>query len=143
MPRWSVATEAAFSPFGQPKCYPWRVTREESMFGRARILSTIAAASLATPGLAQAPAPATTAFDGTYLGVSNTFEETSTADSARTWTRYCFQPGGGPAPLMIVNGIARTGIYQGSVSPQGVLVMRDFWSHFDGRIDSQGTVRGR
>jgi hypothetical protein len=45
--------------------------------------------------------------------------------------------------LTIVNGTAKAGKLEVSVSPQGVLVMRDFWSQFDGQIDSQGTVRGR
>jgi hypothetical protein len=47
--------------------------------------------------------------------------------------------------LVIVNGVARTrtGPSEGSVSPQGILVMRSFWNHFDGRIDAQGTIRAR
>ena len=110
------------------------------MFGRTKILLTIAACMLATPGAAQAPAPTTTAFDGTYLGVSNTFE--GDIDTGRTSARYCPQFSR-PPTLSIANGIARTGPYEGSVDAQGVLVMRSFWSHFDGRIDSQGTVRGR
>jgi hypothetical protein len=44
------------------------------MFGRSRTFVTIAACALATSAAAQAPAP-TTAFDGTYIGVSRTFEE--------------------------------------------------------------------
>jgi hypothetical protein len=75
--------------------------------------------------------------------VSRAFEETSTADSPRTWTHYCPQPRGPPSTLRIVNGIARAGKAEGSVSPQGVLVMRDFWSHYDGQIDAQGTARAR
>jgi len=110
------------------------------MFGRARILLTIVASAVALPATAQAPAPTTTAFDGTYLGVSNTLE--GDIDTGRTWARYCPQFSR-PPTLSIVNGIARTGPYEGSVDAQGVLVMRSFWSHFDGRIDSQGTVRGR
>ena len=65
-------------------------------------------------------------------------------------TRSC-PPSGRVAPLTIVNGIARTkalGTAEGSVSPQGVLVMRALagfgaGSRFDGQIDSQGTVTGR
>jgi hypothetical protein len=110
------------------------------LFGRTKILLTIAACMLATAGAAQAPAPTTTAFDGTYLGVSNTFE--GDIDTGRTSARYCPQFSR-PPTLSIANGIARTGPYEGSVDAQGVLVMRSFWSHFDGRIDSQGTVRGR
>ena len=114
------------------------------MFGWQRILLTITAGMLATAVAAQAPAPSTTtAFDGRYAGVSRTFEEDSTPfRPGATWTRYCPQPGP-PAMLTIVNGTAKAGKLEGSVSPQGVLVMRDFWSRFDGQIDSQGTVRGR
>jgi len=39
------------------------------MFGRARVLLTIAASVLAMPVAAQTPAPTTAAFDGTYVGV--------------------------------------------------------------------------
>jgi hypothetical protein len=113
------------------------------MLTRLRPLLTMATCALAMPALAQAP-PTTTAFDGTYVGVSRTFEEDSTPFGAgSTWTHYCPQPGGPPAPLTIVNGTAKAGKLEGSVSQQGVLVMRDFWSRFDGQIDSQGTVRGR
>jgi hypothetical protein len=113
------------------------------MFRRARILLTSAAWVLATPVAAQTPTSTTTAFDGTYFGMSRTFEEaTVPSHEGRTWTHFCL-PYGPPATLTIVNGIARAGKSEGSVSPQGVLVMRDFWNHFDGRIDSQGIVRGR
>src|SRR5215472_5541176 len=103
-----------------------------------RVLLMIAACAMATPAAAQAST--TTAFDGTYLGVSNTFE--GDIDTGRTSARYCPQFSRSPT-LSIVNGIARTGPYEGSVDAQGVLVMRSFWSHFDGRIDAQGTVRAR
>jgi hypothetical protein len=42
------------------------------MFGRSRTFVTIAACALAMPATAQVPA--TTTFDGMYVGVSNTFE---------------------------------------------------------------------
>ena len=41
---------------------------------RTIVLGTIAACMSATPVAAQAPAPTTTAFDGTYVGVSRTLE---------------------------------------------------------------------
>jgi hypothetical protein len=99
-----------------------------------------------TPVAAQAPAPITTAFDGTYIGVSRTLEGTMTNYS----TRQC-PPSGRVAPLTIVNGIARTaglGTAEGSVSPQGILLMHALagfavGSRFEGQIDSQGTVTGR
>ena len=65
-------------------------------------------------------------------------------------TRQC-PPNGLVAPLTIINGLARTnalGTTEGSVSPQGVLVMRALagfaaGSRFEGQIDGQGTVTGR
>jgi hypothetical protein len=55
---------------------------------RPLMVLTIAALTLAVPAAGQAPAPATTAFDGTYLGVSRTLENTLDAsgrpDSAKT-----------------------------------------------------------
>jgi hypothetical protein len=40
------------------------------MFARARTFLTIAALTLTMPAVARAPAPTTTAFEGTYAGVS-------------------------------------------------------------------------
>jgi hypothetical protein len=112
------------------------------MFGRARILLTIAACAFAVPVVAQAPAPATTAFDGSYVGVSRTLEGTMLGQS----TRSC-PPSGGAAPLTIANGTARTewvGTAEGSVNPQGVIFMRSpNGARFEGQINGQGTVTGR
>jgi hypothetical protein len=113
------------------------------MFGRARILLTIAACILATPVTAQAPAPTTTAFDGNYAGVSRTLEGTTGFPTGK-----CSSQGGAGAPsITIANGIARSAWgapAEGSVSPQGVLVMRTTMGvRFDGQIDGKGTVTGR
>jgi hypothetical protein len=90
------------------------------MLGRATILLAILLAILtpasAMPAAAQAPAPTTTAFDGTYAGVSRTFE--GTMGGGRT--RGCLPNlERAPAPLTIANGTARWGksIADGSVSP--------------------------
>ena len=120
------------------------------MFGRARILSTITACMVALPAAAPAPAQTTTAFDGTYVGVSRTLEGVMGRTMIGSQTRQC-PPSGRVAPLTIVNGIARTqalGTAEGSVSPQGVLVMRALagfaaGSRFEGQIDGQGTVTAR
>ena len=110
------------------------------MFGRARIFLTIAACALATPVLAQVPT--TAVFDGTYIGVSRTLEDTM----AGSRTRYC-EAVSGVAPLTIVNGVARTkwaGTAEGAVNSQGVLVMHaPNGAQFEGKIDAQGTVKGR
>ncbi len=104
------------------------------MFGRARILLTIAACAVAMPAAAQAPA---------YAGVSRTLEGTMGFPTGK-----CSSQGGAGAPsLAIVNGIARSAWgtpAEGSVSPQGVLVMRTTAGiRFDGQIDGKGTVTGR
>ena len=108
---------------------------------QANALLYIAALALATSADAQAPAPTTTAFDGTYAGVSM---ESSVYGS--DLARGC-RVSGAPDALTITNGVARTlgsGQWEGSVSPLGRLVMRrPNAARLDGRIDSQGTVRGQ
>ena len=114
------------------------------MLGRARILLTIATCALATSAAAQVPAP-TTAFDGTYAGVSRTLQGNIDAD---TMTRFCL-PNSQPPPLTIVNRVAQTkcpgGVTcDGTVNAQGVLIMRSsFGTRVDAQIDDHGTVRGR
>jgi hypothetical protein len=110
------------------------------MFGRAKILLTIAACALAIPAAAQTPAP-TTAFDGTYAGVSQTTKQTGKASR-----QHC-PSNGVPAPLTIGNGVVGTpssGGWEGAVSQQGALVIRDSSSaRVEGQIDRQGTITGR
>jgi hypothetical protein len=113
------------------------------MFGWARTLVAIAACALATSAAAQAPAPTTTAFDGTYAGVSRTLEGTMGFPTSK-----CSSQGGAGAPLLtIANGIARSSWgapAEGSVTPQGALVMKTTMGvRFDGQIDGKGTVTGR
>ena len=72
------------------------------MFGRPSVLLTIVACMVATPVAAQTPT-STTAFDGTYVGVSRTLESTMVGHS----TRQC-PPDGRPGPLTIAGGLART-----------------------------------
>jgi hypothetical protein len=111
------------------------------MFGRRGTLLTMIACAVAMPVAAQAPAPTTTAFDGTYTG-QRTLESTMTSHS----TRQC-PPSGPTAPLKIVNGVARTawgGTAEGSVTPQGALVLHaPNGAKIEGQIDSRGTVTGR
>ena len=77
---------------------------------RLLMLVTVAASMFSLAAAAQAPTQTTTAFDGTYVGISRTFEEDLTPFRAgATWTHYCPQPGGPPPPLTIVNGVARSG----------------------------------
>jgi hypothetical protein len=92
------------------------------MFGRARALMTIAACAIATSVAAQAPAP-TTAFDGKYAGVS---KESSRFVSGGERAHCAEYPKGVPASLTIMNGVIRSAVggWEGTVSPQGVVVMR-------------------
>jgi hypothetical protein len=108
------------------------------MFGRVRILLTITASVAAIPVLAQAPVPPTTAFDGTYAGMSL---ETSSFMQGISAARWCATTNRAPAPLTITKDVVRSqrgGSWEGSVSPQGVLVMRNARS-----VASQGTIRGQ
>jgi hypothetical protein len=106
----------------------------------ARASCALIVLAAALPMLAQAQT--TTAFDGTYRGISRQLEGASFGGS----TRAC--PAGGMlAPLRIVNGAARAGSaelpMEGSVTPQGVLTMRSARGTFQGSIDGQGRASGR
>jgi len=104
---------------------------------------------LGTPVAAQAPAPTTTAFDGTYVGVSRTLLP---IDSAST---RCMYNNDQPGPLTITGGVARyngstlrrgrvLSTCDGSVNAQGVLVMHcPYGARLDAQIDGSGTVTGR
>jgi hypothetical protein len=117
------------------------------VFGRARILLTIAASAVALPAAAQTPVPTTTAFDGTYLGVSRTLEGAMGRTMTGGQMRFCPPSGNGAPSLTIANGNATTkwgSPAEGSVTPQGVLVMRNQSGlRFDGQIDGKGTATGR
>jgi hypothetical protein len=114
------------------------------MLDRTIVLGTIAACMLATPIAAQAPATTTTAFDGTYVGVSRTLESTMEGRN----TRGCL-PSGQPGPLTIASGVARyptfrVGTWEGSVNAQGMLVIHgQSGERIDAQIDGRGTVTGR
>jgi hypothetical protein len=104
------------------------------MFGRAKIL-TIAGLALAMPAGAQAPA-STPAFDGTYVGVSYKGSSYSGIVPSKCASA------GVPAPLTIINGVARSskrGNLEGTVSAEGRLVThRPNGDRVEGQID--GTV---
>src|SRR5262249_22746264 len=107
---------------------------------RLLMLLTIGVAALAMPAAAQAPA--TTAFDGTYAGVSREVSKVRTGGTAGNCG-----VNGVPGPLTIKDGVVQSrgsGGWEGTVNPQGVLVMRSpNASRFDGQIDNQGTIRGQ
>jgi hypothetical protein len=104
------------------------------------------------PGAAQAPGSTATVFDGTYAGVSREY----------TWiTRYGTAPtsasppipgndakcgqNGVPFPLTIANGVVRSipDFWEGTVSPQGTLIMRNGTRQLTAQIDNQGLIRGQ
>ena len=107
------------------------------MFGRTKVFLTIVLAAAAPPLAAQTPAP-TTAFDGTYAGVSREVSKNPSAPRAKC------PPSGALAPLTIKNGVvvaSGSAAWEGTVSPQGVLLMRNDRSvRVDGQIDPQGTI---
>jgi hypothetical protein len=102
----------------------------------SKLLCAFAVASvIAVPHIAQAQSP--TAFDGTYQGVSNTASGSGPNCSV-------FSPV--PRPLAIKNGVAQfdAGLkgataFQGNVTPQGALTMKDnLVNTITGRIEPGG-----
>ena len=108
--------------------------------GPARTLLMIAACVTALPAAAQAPLP-TTAFNGTYAGIS----AVSTRSQPGSHNGYCRQPAI-PSPLTIWEGVIQpTGGdgWRGTVSPQGGLVIRDLGGRrVNAQIDPSGTITG-
>jgi hypothetical protein len=123
----------------------------------ARLSLLLAAALLAAP--AQAPAATaqggkTTAYDGTYVGVSaeNNSRGNTLAGGRDRTVGYAGSRGcrtfRAPARLTIVNGVAqaRWGEYtlRGSPTADGRLTMRTgFGQKFEGRIDGRSMVEGQ
>jgi hypothetical protein len=106
---------------------------------RPFILLTIAACTPTIPAAIQTPETTTTVFDGTYIGVSRTPEGLMMGGS---W--YGCSSTKPPPSFTIVNGLIRYVQFEGSVSPQGVVLVRSpSGSRFDGQIDGHGTLRGR
>jgi hypothetical protein len=84
--------------------------------------------------------PPTMPFDGEYIGVSRESSKPASAADAEC------PPNGVPAPLTIWNGIVRSdeASWQGTVSPQGVLVLQNRGAtRVDGQIDNQGLIRAQ
>jgi hypothetical protein len=110
------------------------------MFARARILLTIGVCVVARPATAQAPA-STTTFDGKYVGVSRESSKAGSNPGAKC------PPSGVPAPLTVRNGVIGnpgTEGWEGTVSPQGALVMHNGGSmRVDGQIDAQGGITAK
>jgi len=110
------------------------------LFGRTKVFLTIALSAAVSPLAAQTSAP-TTAFDGTYAGVSREVSKSPSAPRAKC------PPSGALAPLTIRSGsVVSSGpaAWEGTVGPDGVLLLRNERSlRVDGRIDAQGTIRAQ
>ena len=108
------------------------------MSGRAMVLLTAAVFALAVPALAQAPA--TTAVDGRYAGVSAHIAK-STAHGRQCPRQHA------PETLTITNGVVQSSgkeRWTGTVGPRGDVVLRNKLSmRVDARIDPQGAITGR
>jgi len=98
--------------------------------------------ALSASGAVQVQAQMRSPFDGVYQGVSRQLAGGAMSTGR---TRSC-EPDAVPAPLTISGGVAHAGSQQypleGTVSPQGALVMRSPGGHFEGQIDAQGRVVG-
>jgi hypothetical protein len=109
------------------------------LFGRTKVLLTIVLSTVAPPLAAQTPA--TTAFDGTYAGISREVSKSPSAPRAKC------SPSGALAPLTIKNGVivaSGPAAWEGTVSPDGALLLHNERSvRVDGRIDAQGTIRAQ
>jgi hypothetical protein len=94
------------------------------------------------PVAAQATGSPTTVFDGTYAGVSR--EYSWVANSTPGNNVKCGQ-NGVPFPLTITNGVVRStpDYWEGAVSPQGTLVIRNGTRTLTAQIDNQGLIRGQ
>ena len=109
------------------------------MFGRAKVLLTIASSALAMPVVAQAP---TATFDGKYAGVSIEALRPGGNTSGAYPGAKCYPPGV-PNALTIKDGVISGSSWEGTVSPQGGFVARDGTGRrVDGQIQSDGTMRG-
>ena len=109
------------------------------MKGRAKAVLAFFVFALATPAGAQPSGP-TTAFDGTYAGVSMHVTK-ATRESAKC------PYGGVPTPLTIRNGLIGPPSgkgWRGTVNPQGAVVMQNQYAmHVHAQIDAQGNVTGQ
>ncbi|HEX6441791.1 MAG TPA: hypothetical protein VF007_06350 [Stellaceae bacterium] len=105
------------------------------------IAAMFAGAILAWPiaGAAQG----TTAFDGTYRGVSVTVAKYSANNPYREGR--CPPPSHPrPATLRIANGVVRGGPFEGTIASDGALKMRTESAFVvEGRIDGQGSLRAQ
>ena len=109
------------------------------MSSPAALLALATALALAIPAAAQPPMP-TTAFDGTYAGMSaHTSKSSGHERPCPRWHT--------PDALTITNGAVHSGMrdkWTGTVSPQGHVVLRNKQAmRVDARIDPQGTIAGR
>jgi hypothetical protein len=110
------------------------------MANLAKALCVLAGVALPMPLAAQGAA-----FDGTYAGVTLEKAEQKGSMGIRTCPTFRSPP----RALSIAGGVARfpwgpDNMLEGSVTPQGALVMRTpHGQRFDGQIDAQGTVRGQ
>jgi len=100
------------------------------MFGRARILYTIAACTAATSAAAQTPAPMTTAFDGIYVGTATL---TGVAGACATITSVDMTIEGGQVVVREIPFNGGPWVFQGTVNAAGERSTY-LWTHWEGGL---------
>jgi hypothetical protein len=100
------------------------------MFGRARILFTIAACMVATSAAAQTPAAMTTAFDGKYVGTATL---TGVAGACGTITSVDMTIKGGQVVVREIPFNGGPWTFRGTVNAAGE-ISTYLWTSWEGRL---------
>ena len=152
----AVSKDALTQPnFNFFTCSQGRDTEGKHMQQHTGWMCVFAFFALLAAADAQAPASPTVSmqFDGKYAFVSSTKVNETFMTTRTTHLSQC--PDRKAASLVIANGQARLPVFEGTVGPQGELVMRrhaepvkrgitpGIEAAISGRIDSNGTIRAR
>jgi hypothetical protein len=114
--------------------------RKAIMFRRFMVLA-IAACALATPAAAQTPTPATTAFDGKYVGTATSTGGGRGPDICGTVTSVDMTITGGQVVIHEVMFNGRGSIYRGSVNAAGEISAFQYQEPYSTYVMFFGAIR--